>query len=259
MLRVLYRIIWTFIYLLCSFVDFVKSMTVSLHKKYTNYYKTLRLEDELKLITQAVKHMDKTPSHIVFVIGNENISFRDLGNVIVWCIAAGVSFISFYDFEGELKKEEAHFRSIVSEVHKKYSGYIVWGNKYPANGVQNINGTKNGMDFLRKVKVKMFSLTDGKENIVKVTHELCKSVKENILNVSDINQDVIDRMIGVHSGVPDPDLAVLCGSLCCTYGLLPWQIRVTEFVQVHSHHNLSFEDFLSVLYKYNKCEQRFGK
>jgi dehydrodolichyl diphosphate syntase complex subunit NUS1 len=59
------------------------------------------MEDELDYISRHVKLFDKVPSHLVVIVGNETISYRDLANITVWCIAAGISFISFYDHHGK--------------------------------------------------------------------------------------------------------------------------------------------------------------
>jgi dehydrodolichyl diphosphate syntase complex subunit NUS1 len=58
------------------------------------------VEDEVGFISRHVKLFDKIPSHLVVIVGNETISYRDLANIAVWCIAAGISFISFYDYHG---------------------------------------------------------------------------------------------------------------------------------------------------------------
>jgi dehydrodolichyl diphosphate syntase complex subunit NUS1 len=58
------------------------------------------MEDELDIISKHVKLFHKVPSHLVVIVGNESISYRDLANIAVWCIAAGISFISYYDHHG---------------------------------------------------------------------------------------------------------------------------------------------------------------
>jgi dehydrodolichyl diphosphate syntase complex subunit NUS1 len=58
------------------------------------------MDDEPNFISRHVKLCDKVPSHLVVIVGNESISYRDLANIAVWCIAAGISFISYYDHNG---------------------------------------------------------------------------------------------------------------------------------------------------------------
>lgn len=236
---------------------------MTLHRKCVLLFKIESFEEDLRLISRMVRQFEKSPSHLVVVIGNEDISYKDLGKVVVWCMAAGISFLSFYDFKGILKKKETDLCKIVAHLDEKYSSNIIWGQQDIANGTSNLdgarNGLKNGYENTHKVHVNCFSMVDGKGSILNVVHQLCKDAQENKIEPADIDQDKLDTMIRNQTGVPDPDFAVICGSVCSTYGLLPWQIRITEFVQVNTHHNMTAEDFVSILHKYSKCVQRFGK
>jgi hypothetical protein len=82
-----------------SALHFVESVWISVRKKLDPLRKKY-LEDEHDLISRHVKLFYKVPSHLVVILGNESISYRDLANIAVWCIAAGISFISFYDHHG---------------------------------------------------------------------------------------------------------------------------------------------------------------
>lgn len=85
--------------MLISAVHYVECVCIYLRRKrdlLCNKY----VEDELERISRHVKLYDKIPSHLVVILGNEGISYRDLANIAVWCIAAGISFVSFYDHHG---------------------------------------------------------------------------------------------------------------------------------------------------------------
>lgn len=59
---------------------------------------------------------------------------------------------------------------------------------------------------------------------------------------------------------PEPELAFYFDEYCCTYGLSPWQIRLTEFLRLGTAaSDVRLGGYLRALYKYAKCEQRFGK
>jgi dehydrodolichyl diphosphate syntase complex subunit NUS1 len=76
----------------------------------------------------------------------------------------------------------------------------------------------------------IFSLSDGKGALVELTKSLCQSALSGHIKATDINQDVIDEKLRAETNIPDPELALYCGDVCSTYGFLPWQIRVTEFL-----------------------------
>lgn len=255
----LLRIAWTFLHLLISFVEFIEYSLIVFRRKVENVLYKHFQENEIESISKHVDLIGKIPSHLVVIIGNESISYRDLANIIVWCIAAGISFLSFYDYQGVLKKNEAELVKVLSEIGKGQIENVVWGKKTNTNGILKKNGTKNGFKASHKICVNIFSLCDGKGSIVELTKSLGRSVLAGHLKSSDINQDLISEKLQSEIDIPDPELALYCGEASSTYGFLPWQIRVTEFMQIRTHHKMKVKDFLQVLERYGKCVQRFGK
>lgn len=86
-----------------------------------------------------------------------------------------------------------------------------------------MTGTKH------KTKVQLLSYEDGKGKIVSLAQNLAKAVTNGDLQSNEINIELLDEKL--HSeGIPDPDLAFICGHTFSTYGFLPWQIRTTEFL-----------------------------
>lgn len=103
----------------------------------------------------------------------------------------------------------------------------------------------------------MLDIRDGQHSLIDATNHFIssKSVTSNNVTIEQIDNYLSERL----GSIPDPDLAVYCGDTCATYGLLPWQVRVTEFVNLKTHHDVTVDDFFSILEFYGKCEQRFGK
>ncbi|XP_069676297.1 dehydrodolichyl diphosphate synthase complex subunit nus1 isoform X2 [Periplaneta americana] len=211
----LFHVTWALFHMLLSAVQFIKSLWIYLRRKIEDLFHKGYIADELGYISKQVKLFEKIPSHLVVIVGNETISFKDLANIAVWCIAAGISFISFYDHQGVTSSHSLHLN--------------------------------------------IFSLADGKGSLVELTKTLCQSVLSGQTKSSEVNRFVIDEKLHKEMEIPDPELILYCGDICSMYGFLPWQIRVTEFLQLNTHHNLKVTDFTKVLSKYGKCVQRFGK
>lgn len=112
---------------------------------------------------------------------------------------------------------------------------------------------KNGYSGM-KVHVKILTENDGRFNVVNTAKVLACSEK-----IQDINVESIDSCLREQFEFPDPDLGVYCGKIFSLYAYPPWQIRVTEFLSVRTHHDVSAECFVGLLRRYNKCEQRLGK
>lgn len=105
--------------------------------------------------------------------------------------------------------------------------------------------------FKYKTSVQILSYLDSHKKVVELTKDLSISVKSDL-----ISADTINKYFEVW---PEPDLAFYCGNFCSIYGSSPWELRVTEFLNLPSHHDLSVKEFVRLLKVYSKCEQRFGK
>lgn len=126
---------------------------------------------------------------------------------------------------------------------------IVWGPNYHGQ-IPHKNG------FRKHLIVNLFSSDDGQRKFTKLlTEQLVNVTSDNITcNLVD------EKLSQMYGNLPDPDCAVYFGTLQCTQGLLPWHIRLTEFFQLsYELKTLSPLKYLQVIYKYGKCDQRFGK
>lgn len=150
-------------------------------------------------------------------------------------------------------------KSIEQHVNRSEGENIVWGPDFQTSSGAAIKYPhRNG--YKKHIVVNLYSSDDGHASFNQLlTQELCG--KDDVTCAyTQISQDFIDEKLGnLYGHLPDPDLAVYFGNTCCTSGFNPWKIRLTEFIQIsYKLKQLSLEKFLKVLYKYAKCEQRFG-
>lgn len=134
---------------------------------------------------------------------------------------------------------------------KKENDKILWNaNTNGICGSQIVyrNGQK------KELAVNFLSPADSKPKISEISRQLAA---DSQLNVDQIDAKLLDDKFASIMN-PDPDLAIYFGNVCCTYGLLPWHIRLTEFINVPSQALLTVDTFLKTLCTYAKCEQRFG-
>lgn len=121
-----------------------------------------------------------------------------------------------------------------------------------------MNGYTNGIPA-HKIVVNIFSCQNGRSTITQCIKEMCEEkIPYNRKSDQITAQEFDDVISAVYPSIPDPDLALFSGPVCCTHGLLPWQIRLTEFISLSVDYNLSVESFVGAMYKYSKCDQRFG-
>ena len=56
---------------------------------------------KLECIQNDVKELRKIPMHIAVIVQEEELSYNDLANIVVWSFSAGVHTVSLYDPRGK--------------------------------------------------------------------------------------------------------------------------------------------------------------
>ncbi|KAM3602827.1 uncharacterized protein V6R79_011531 [Siganus canaliculatus] len=202
------------------------------------------------------RSLEKLPIHIGLLVVEEELSYTDIANLVVWCVAVGVSYVSIYDNHGIFQKNDSQMLEEIVRQHQDLLG--VDSSEFNMEFLSN-GGNKHRHHVVSCLPtVKVLSPEDGKQSIVQVAQELCRSVENKERAAKDISVSVLDILLR-ESNIPDPDLVLKFGSVDSTLGFLPWHIRLTEFISLPSHRNVSYEDLLRSLKQYGDCQQRLGQ
>lgn len=150
-----------------------------------------------------------------------------------------------YDVLGTLKESETE---IQQQFEKCKPGLfqIAWHGNH-----QHFH--KNGFTK-EKVHVKIISPSDGRETIGLVCKEFARIEKSSNVNIKNF-----DKALSEHFEFPNPELAIYFGKYFNLKGYPPWQVHVTEFMNLPSLCDAYFEEFVQLLYRFSACEQRLGK
>ncbi|XP_063705439.1 dehydrodolichyl diphosphate synthase complex subunit NUS1 [Culicoides brevitarsis] len=214
------------------------------------------LERDRRYIEHKIRNLERSPVHLAIILGNEAPQYGVLGKLIIWAAAAGIKHISLYDHEGVLKRDNDKVRKHVKALKSDHE-QILWGpdfNNGAVDAVPPMNGYKT------RLFVNFFAPDDGKRRIIETSQDLAADVKHGKLSIDEITIDFVDKSLKKHIyGLPDPDLALYFGGVCSNFGFLPWHTRLTEFLSIKSQANVTSPDFVRSLFRFSKCEQRFGK
>ena len=83
-------------------LQFAVRFTTSLLDFTAKIYKfQLPLKHNLTKLRADSKSLKRLPIHVGIVIVEDEISFADLANLLLWCMAMGISYISIYDVAGK--------------------------------------------------------------------------------------------------------------------------------------------------------------
>ncbi|XP_060525427.1 dehydrodolichyl diphosphate synthase complex subunit Nus1-like [Cylas formicarius] len=192
----------------------------------------------------APDQLRKIPKHLTVILGKEEPSYKDLANIILWCLVHRIAFVSFYDWKGVLNKNEDKFSSEVEKI-KPEGSHIIWH-------TNSSSSLKNGFTG-NKIHVKILTEEDGKLGLVNFTKNLVTKNRE------DLSTESLICSIHKYFAFPEPEVALYCDQTILLRNYPPWQTRITEFFSVKTHHNISYKTFFETLSLYNKTEQRCGK
>lgn len=64
------------------------------------FYEFLSESERRKYIQNRLQYITKRPKHLTVILGAEEVNFKDIAKLIIWCITTQISFISFYDHKG---------------------------------------------------------------------------------------------------------------------------------------------------------------
>lgn len=204
------------------------------------------------------KSLKRLPIHVGIVIVEDEISFADLANLLLWCMAMGISYISIYDVAGVCRQNRQLLESELQRQHnfalgKDANNFDVHFHLGEWNKMEGSTLNNNRVDLM------LLSLADGRRGLVTVAKQLTHQVVSGQLRIENIIPSHVDAVLQGQMGFPDPDLVLKFGQVNSLLGYLPWQIRLTSILSLSTHRHITYTSFYRALRDYSSVEQRLGK
>ncbi len=230
---------------------------------------------------------ENLPQHIAIIMdGNRrwakqrNLTTKDghkagsknLEKIAVFCNEIGIKYLTVYAFSTEnwkRTKEEvsalmfilkANLDSMLRKMDLKNIKIRVIGEKenIPKDIQEKIDKliekTKNNTGLVLNIAFNY----GGRAELVHATKVIAEKVKNNEINIEDINEELITNNIYT-AGQPDPDLMIRTSKELRTSNFLPWQLTYSEFYFPDKHWpEFTEEDLIEAINIYQKRNRRFG-
>lgn len=195
-----------------------------------------------------------------------------LENISKFCNKIGIEYLTVYAFSTEnwkRSKEEVsalmailriYVDSFLREQNKQNIKIKVIGNiaELSKSLQKSINKavetTKNNTGLTLNIAFNY----GGRPELVMAMKNIAKQVKENKIDIEDINEELISNNLYT-AGQPDPDLLIRTSRELRTSNFLPWQLVYTEFYFPDKHWpDFGEQDLLEAIKVYQKRNRRFG-
>ncbi|XP_034472293.1 dehydrodolichyl diphosphate synthase complex subunit nus1 [Drosophila innubila] len=279
MMQLLSILIGRLLFMLIAICELLQQLWLRLHALARRSYDYWQCDYHHELFERTMHELQKLPQHLVLVIAPDDryVDATLLKRIFSYAQIVGIPYLSVYDTRTPKNGyvDLSRFCQSSGNENKCYlwpSQQVKEQKQVQLNGCKTVvsNGTtngsaSNGTKHYAQLQVYQIGTADGHALIADVCRELYENRKtpqvQELLKERQALTEGISARLNKHLGfaVPEPELGIIFSRLTCIYGLLPWHVRFTEF---HTHRSGSYFDaksFAKVLYKYARCEQRWGK
>ena len=229
----------------------------------------------------------KIPEHIAIIMDGNRRWAREKGietkeghkagaenleEIAKYCNDIGVKYLTVYAFSTEnwkrSKDEVSALMLLLKNYLKKFSKNANKEN-IRINVLGNLNNLEDGLkksinEAIDRTK-KCTGLTiniafnyGGRDEITNAMKKIAQKIKNNEIDVNDINEDLITQNLYTENQ-PDPDLLIRPGGELRTSNFLPWQLVYSEFYFTDKYwpdfRNSDLEEAIKV---FNKRNRKFG-
>ena len=195
-----------------------------------------------------------------------------LENIVKYCNKIGIKYLTVYAFSTEnwkrSKEEVGALMLLLQNYLDDFSKRADTDNiriKMLGNREGLSTGLLKSLDNAIKRTEKNTGVTfnvafnyGGRDEIVKAVKKIANDVKENNINIEDINEELISNNLYT-VGMPDPDLMIRTSGEIRTSNFLPWQLVYSEFYFTDKlWPDFTNEDLDKAIEEYNRRNRKFG-
>ncbi len=233
------------------------------------------------------QEMQNLPQHIAIIMdGNRRwakergmrateghkVGADTLEKILTYCNKIGIKFLTVYAFSTENWKRSAEEVGVLMNLLRVYLGKLAKkANKENVkiniigdmdafdpdirkSMINNVESTKNNTGLTFNIALNY----GGRDELVKAFKHIATDIKDNKLQIEDINEELIGNNLYT-AGEPDPDLLIRTSGEERISNFLLWQIAYTEMYFAKKYWpDFSEEDLMEAINEYKKRNRRFG-
>lgn len=151
--------------------------------------------------------------------------------------------------------EDYSKRADSENIRVKFLGDTTVFSEKMKKGIANcIERTKNNTGVTFNIALNY----GGRAEIIKAIKEISEDVKNGILDIDDINEEIVSKRLYT-ADEPDPDLLIRTSGEIRLSNFLPWQLVYSEFLFVDKNWpDFNEKDLDDAIIEYQKRTRKFG-
>ncbi len=198
---------------------------------------------------------------------------NNLERITTYCNKIGIKYLTVYAFSTENWKrseEEVNYlmkllAQYIDDFEKKFknsnarirlAGDINRLPKYLQESIRKIEEKTKDNDG---ITLNLCINYGGREEIVNATKIIANKVKENVLSIDDITEELISKNLRTYDA-PDPDILIRAGGEKRLSGFLLWQCSYSElYFSDKLWPDFNEEELDNIIKDFNNRKRNFGK
>ena len=235
--------------------------------------KSENLPKHIAIIMDGNRRYTKVMGNMEIIDGHKK-GVSTLEKVLDWSIELEIEIVTVYAFstenfkrppkevEGLMKLFQKNFEDVAKnpKIHKNEVRIKAVGdlNLLPEYVREAIRTAEESTAHYHKKQVNFAVGYDGRMEIIDAIKKISNEVKENKLDIEEINEDLVNKNLYT-AGLDDPNLIIRTSGEERLSGFLLWQSSYSELYFCDSlWPELRKVDFLRALRSYQERERRFG-
>lgn len=226
--------------------------------------------NHLAVIMDGNRRWAKTNN--VSVKAGHKAGAEKLSDFVKWCIDFNIKYLTVYAFSTENWKRDKDEVNDIMSLLKDYltikkDDFYKSGVKLKVIGVEDnvnediVNKVKSIEEYTKnndKIQLNIAFNYGGRREIVDAVKNISKNVKDGILKIEDINEDLFKHYL-YYGDIPDPDLMIRPGGDYRISNYLLWEVAYSEFYFTNTYWpDFSKELLENIINNFNKRERRYG-
>eukprot|EP00300_Choanocystis_sp_HF-7_P000190 c10166_g1_i1.p1 GENE.c10166_g1_i1~~c10166_g1_i1.p1 ORF type:complete len:251 (-),score=40.47 c10166_g1_i1:79-831(-) len=204
-------------------------------------------------------------AHLGLIIDSRYVYVNQISRVCAWAVDCGIKYITIHDWKGQCADQQEAIAMALFHLQTGTPICVRTTNAQFDLDAESFTSKPVPLNSLPSTDPRLVTILitrgeDGHEILVQCARSLALQVPADCMATIDV--DRVDAAVRAHPvirGVPDMDVALEFTPSHSLAGLLPWHLRLTEFISAGHLHEFSRQDFYRCLEKFSHIEQRFGR
>lgn len=96
----IYRALYVLVHSIFTVYEWIFDALIEIGDVIVDFCHEFSNSQRTNYLKSEIARKNKIPKHLTVLLGKEEPSYKNLANIVGWCLVNRIVFLSFYDYEG---------------------------------------------------------------------------------------------------------------------------------------------------------------